>query len=123
MTSSSVPLCRQYIITRSFCKVLQVDLGGAFAPAGDAPSPGQSLIPEGSFMSYNVQITQLDELIRGHNGAWGGISAEAVARMRLQNRFKTGLDIARCTRSEAHTSELQSLMRISYAVFCLKKKK
>src|SRR3546814_6031904 len=32
---------------------------------------------------------------------------------------------ARCDqrRSEEHTSELQSLMRISYAVFCLKKKK
>src|SRR3546814_5949587 len=29
----------------------------------------------------------------------------------------------RLTRSEEHTSELQSLMRISYAVFCLKKKK
>src|SRR3546814_9543531 len=29
----------------------------------------------------------------------------------------------RQTRSEEHTSELQSLMRISYAVFCLKKKK
>src|SRR3546814_7308105 len=29
----------------------------------------------------------------------------------------------RATRSEEHTSELQSLMRISYAVFCLKKKK
>src|SRR3546814_4140511 len=28
-----------------------------------------------------------------------------------------------CTRSEEHTSELQSLMRISYAVFCLKQKK
>src|SRR3546814_10853741 len=28
-----------------------------------------------------------------------------------------------CVRSEEHTSELQSLMRISYAVFCLKKKK
>src|SRR3546814_6041729 len=28
-----------------------------------------------------------------------------------------------CIRSEEHTSELQSLMRISYAVFCLKKKK
>src|SRR3546814_1845481 len=28
----------------------------------------------------------------------------------------------RCWRSEEHTSELQSLMRISYAVFCLKKK-
>src|SRR3546814_8868405 len=32
----------------------------------------------------------------------------------------TALDV---TRSEEHTSELQSLMRISYAVFCLKKKK
>src|SRR3546814_2125264 len=30
---------------------------------------------------------------------------------------------ARMQRSEEHTSELQSLMRISYAVFCLKKKK
>src|SRR3546814_10436535 len=28
-----------------------------------------------------------------------------------------------CHRSEEHTSELQSLMRISYAIFCLKKKK
>src|SRR3546814_7506906 len=31
--------------------------------------------------------------------------------------------VARLLRSEEHTSELQSLMRISYAVFCLKKKK
>src|SRR3546814_9955142 len=31
--------------------------------------------------------------------------------------------LARLTRSEEHTSALQSLMRISYAVFCLKKKK
>src|SRR3546814_4251775 len=31
--------------------------------------------------------------------------------------------VFRKTRSEEHTSELQSLMRISYAVFCLKKKK
>src|SRR3546814_3933581 len=34
-----------------------------------------------------------------------------------------GFDLRlRCLRSEEHTSELQSLMRISYAVFCLKKK-
>src|SRR3546814_9194477 len=33
------------------------------------------------------------------------------------------VDRARPARSEEHTSELQSLMRISYAVFCLKKKK
>src|SRR3546814_7189715 len=31
-------------------------------------------------------------------------------------------DLRRACRSEEHTSELQSLMRISYAVFCLKKK-
>src|SRR3546814_1672630 len=31
--------------------------------------------------------------------------------------------VAHADRSEEHTSELQSLMRISYAVFCLKKKK
>src|SRR3546814_6380966 len=36
---------------------------------------------------------------------------------------ETGLEAAfRTARSEEHTSELQSLMRISYAVFCLKKK-
>src|SRR3546814_1967899 len=35
-----------------------------------------------------------------------------------------GVDLAVCgERSEEHTSELQSLMRISYAVFCLQKKK
>src|SRR3546814_10170019 len=33
-----------------------------------------------------------------------------------------GIDAEYRTRSEEHTSELQSLMRISYAVFCLKKK-
>src|SRR3546814_7450564 len=38
----------------------------------------------------------------------------ASARRRLRGR-------ARLARSEEHTSELQSLMRISYAVFCLKK--
>src|SRR3546814_6282258 len=43
--------------------------------------------------------------------------------------FQTGRDLldmrrlAGAVRSEEHTSELQSLMRISYAVFCLKKKK
>src|SRR3546814_7899745 len=36
---------------------------------------------------------------------------------------RTGLDGVEIDRSEEHTSELQSLMRISYAVFCLKKTK
>src|SRR3546814_2500522 len=37
-------------------------------------------------------------------------------------RASTGIPAATLARSEEHTSELQSLMRISYAVFCLKKK-
>src|SRR3546814_4914242 len=41
------------------------------------------------------------------------------SRKRKQRRIH---DTVRELRSEEHTSELQSLMRISYAVFCLKKK-
>src|SRR3546814_2705833 len=38
-------------------------------------------------------------------------------------RLQAGRTLVLVDRSEEHTSELQSLMRISYAVFCLKKKK
>src|SRR3546814_6557447 len=40
-----------------------------------------------------------------------------------QDLFKGPLGMILRARSEEHTSELQSLMRISYAVFCLNKKK
>ena len=46
-------------------------------------------------MSYQDQITEVSQLIKSKNGTWDGINAEAVVRMRLQNRFKTGLDIAK----------------------------
>src|SRR3546814_1557602 len=45
-----------------------------------------------------------------------------VAPMACQGQFGIPV-IPGALRSEEHTSELQSLMRISYAVFCLKKKK
>ncbi len=48
-------------------------------------------------MSYQAHIENTGQLIGGKSGTWDGISAEAVARMRLQNRFQTGLDIARYT--------------------------
>src|SRR3546814_10020187 len=48
-------------------------------------------------------------------------SAEHDQRLRLLRLLQFGLRLR--PRSEEHTSELQSLMRISYAVFCLQKKK
>jgi len=48
-------------------------------------------------MSYSQQTAKLNQLIKAKGGAWDGIHAESVVRMRLQNRFLTGLDIARYT--------------------------
>src|SRR3546814_2651976 len=51
----------------------------------------------------------------GHDIASNAGPADDIGDTRLRVRLPA--------RSEEHTSELQSLMRISYAVFCLKKKK
>jgi len=48
-------------------------------------------------MAYQDHIIQMSQLIGGKNGLWTGIDPESVSRMRLQNRFKTGLEIARYT--------------------------
>src|SRR3546814_4499059 len=48
------------------------------------------------------------------------VEAGSDATIRVNNR---NVVMTPTARSEEHTSELQSLMRISYAVFCLKKKK
>src|SRR3546814_9819296 len=65
-------------------------------------------------LNYGAQ----DELVRmaqtlARRVAAGEIAAEEIGIA----------DVDAALRSEEHTSELQSLMRISYAVFCLKKKK
>src|SRR3546814_5038836 len=61
------------------------------------------------------KVTLVDEPDRRRD-LGGGLSLRQQAARDLQAP-------ARQVRSEEHTSELQSLMRISYAVFCLKKKK
>src|SRR3546814_73479 len=74
-----------------------------------------------------AEIAVLDDALKGYEGDIAKLQkklSEARARQssvvnRLEsaeNRYKL-----REMRSEEHTSELQSLMRISYAVFCLKK--
>src|SRR3546814_6541126 len=61
------------------------------------------------------QVRPLPHRLRGHL---------APGRCRHQGQRHEALrGDRRRMRSEEHTSELQSLMRISYAVFCLKKKK
>ena len=47
-------------------------------------------------MTYSTETAQLRQLI-DTQGTWNGIDAESAARMRLQNRFRSGLDIARYT--------------------------
>src|SRR3546814_10570629 len=63
-------------------------------------------------------------------GAWALVnrrkntngSDDVVWRMPCRAPYSAATAVS-TTRSEEHTSELQSLMRISYAVFCLKQKK
>src|SRR3546814_1391559 len=62
--------------------------------------------------------TRLHDSINGESQ----VNASVQAYVNLENTAARGIHMSRL-RSEEHTSELQSLMRISYAVFCLKKKK
>ena len=48
-------------------------------------------------MGYQEDMAQAGRLIRDYDGTWDGISGESIARMRAQNKFRTGLDIARYT--------------------------
>src|SRR3546814_8362207 len=59
--------------------------------------------------------------LRGRGGERGG--AHRLRRREQREADGTAGDVGRDPRSEEHTSELQSLMRNSYAVFCLNKKK
>lgn len=54
--------------------------------------------PEDTAMSaYQQNINTLEQTLQAQGSAWNAISAEYAARMQLQNRFKTGLEIAQYT--------------------------
>src|SRR3546814_2351589 len=87
------------------------------------PRPSRKSAPEGARLTYfpylnrirkplQTMVAKIGKLDR----STGGLEGRCIRKdcVRLGQRLK---------RSEEHTSELQSLMRISYAVFCLKKKK
>jgi len=48
-------------------------------------------------MTYQATIAQMQQLITANGPSWGAIDAENAARMAIQNRFPTGLDIAKYT--------------------------
>ncbi|MAO96097.1 MAG: isocitrate lyase, partial [Citromicrobium sp.] len=48
-------------------------------------------------MTYQNEINSLDNTIADGGPAWAAIDSTSAARMRLQNRFRTGLDIAKYT--------------------------
>src|SRR3546814_3083066 len=70
--------------------------------SGGQPGPHKIQGIGAGFVPDNLETSLIDEVMRIGN----------------DTAFRTAR-----ARSEEHTSELQSLMRISYAVFCLKKKK
>src|SRR3546814_7433912 len=80
-----------------------------------------------------VSLTEGPPMLRSENGRLSGwvyvdvrgrdlasTVRELQQRVAEQVQLDAGMTVS--YRSEEHTSELQSLMRISYAVFCLKKK-
>src|SRR3546814_9305922 len=85
-------------------------------------------------MSYDIGLTVLSLMlaILITSGGFYVISRPGISRPRLvlsgvfmglADGTMRDVGVSPRGRSEEHTSELQSLMRISYAVFCLKKKK
>src|SRR3546814_120031 len=125
------------------------DFGGPIplVPLGDSVSPNSQTGLPGTFrdklnenstswmlgVNYKATPTLLlyANVSKGYKaGSFPGVSAGTFAQYAAVTQeslvdyeagFKTTL-FDRKVRSEEHTSELQSLMRTSYAVFCLKKK-
>src|SRR3546814_8684175 len=96
--SSNVQLSRE-----AFCCISSAEVA---TPPAFAALAGPNRIPA----SWNRRMA---------SGVLGMLAPSATAMTPLSTRLFASLPV---NRSEEHTSELQSLMRISYAVFCLKKK-
>src|SRR3546814_3450100 len=103
------------------------DSGGAYDPTaaplvdlwGFGPAPRVQVVPSEAAISAARAVVGWQRLpfdpVTRHVMQPGGLRLDLSAIAKGH-----GVDLVR---SEEHTSELQSLMRISYAVFCLKKKK
>src|SRR3546814_6541813 len=87
--------------------------------AEPAPWDVRNLLARTQCIECNRRIQVIEHgqrMVSVENGVSGGLCVEAIRGHYRQVAVRK-------LRSEEHTSELQSLMRNSYAVFCLKKKK
>src|SRR3546814_10370754 len=96
-----------HVLTHSFPTRRSSDLIWASRAASASRSPA----------SASFCATQASPLASNSVGQYADDSERVATALRTAPSSGSSL------RSEEHTSELQSLMRISYAVFCLKKKK
>ena len=65
-----------------------------YAPDGLAGGAAARLPQQSAYQDHAAAVAKL---VEGKKGTWDAINPESVARMRLQNRFQTGLDVARYT--------------------------
>src|SRR3546814_708945 len=86
-------------------------------PAGSVPLETGRF----SFTSLDQYLNNPSQWVLGYAAALRPSRLLSVADL-FTLSGSVGHRVIECLRSEEHTSELQSLMRISYAVFCLKKK-
>src|SRR3546814_7375113 len=132
-------MCTAVCKAEQIKQVLTFDMGGTTAKLGAIDNGEAAVTPSfevdltdyrrGSGLPLNVPSVELIEI-----GAGGGSIAwieAGVIRVGPRSASSTpgpacygrgGVEPTLTDRSEEHTSELQSLMRNSYAVFCLKKK-
>src|SRR3546814_1778466 len=91
------------------------------------PALALDAVEQRGFLSAHISASADAHLQRERRDAVGRQPDGRLHRIYRKGIFAADVDIAMrradgMGRSEEHTSELQSLMRISYAVFCLKKK-
>src|SRR3546814_6290872 len=108
--------------------LLSLALGGVDTPVSVREIADRTGLPQ-PYLEQILLALKGAGLVRSKRGVGGGYVLAREPGQILLSQIVSAVDgpiVAGdfgAPRSEEHTSELQSLMRISYAVFCLKKKK